>query len=300
MQAQVLPFGNVWPSSYYNQCPVHLLSSLGSIVSRLYGRGFSSYRYQTSPFSPAGRPLGAGFVGYQTTTSGSQYNPQCPWPLITGMISQIQEDVNALQASQQGGGVANNPFAFPSSVARGIPPAFAGRGVFPAVGRSPAPFGFASLGSSPAPFGGAFLGPSPVPFGGAPLGRSPAPFADASQGNSPNPFVGAPLGRSPAPFGGSAMEGSPSPQVGEDVTGGSSYRGGSIGGPLFRGTALQFGASALSGSYYGGVTNGGSPFTVASSPFVGAAMRSFRPSTALGLSQNFPGVGAVSRFQRKK
>ena len=124
MQAQVLPLGNVWPPSYYNQCPVHLLTSLGSIVSRLYGQGFSPYMYQTSPFSAAGRPLGAGFVGYQTTPSGSPYNPQCPWPLIRAMISQIQQYVNALQASQQGGTVANNPFAFQSSVARGIPPCF--------------------------------------------------------------------------------------------------------------------------------------------------------------------------------
>ena len=74
----------------------------------------------------------------------------------------------------------------------------------------------------------------------------------------------------------------------------------------FRGTALQFGGSAVSGSYYGGVTKGGSAFRDALLPYRGTAMRgaatmgNFRPSTALGWPQNYPGVGAVSRFQRKK
>ena len=59
-------------------------------------------------------------TGYQTAAGTTNpYNPTCPWPLINGMIAQIQQYVNQLQTAQTGspnalafaGGYSGTPFA---------------------------------------------------------------------------------------------------------------------------------------------------------------------------------------------
>ena len=130
IQAQFSMGGGMYSSSYGygpwspygdRSCPVDLLNQLSMIVSTLYGYGTDySSLYQGVP---AGNPYGAGAFaqgysalsgrGYQTSpVTGNPFNPVCPWPLINGMISQIQTYVNQLQSAQTGTMSANNPYAF--------------------------------------------------------------------------------------------------------------------------------------------------------------------------------------------
>ena len=136
IQAQFSPYSSmsspydVVGGGYYGgwygdrSCPVSLLSQLSSIVSTLFGYG-QDYSPYTGVF--AGSSIGQSYSplsaarGYQTT--GNPYNPTCPWPLINGMIAQIQTYVNQLQSAQTGSVSASNPFPFTgvSPLSRGVP-----------------------------------------------------------------------------------------------------------------------------------------------------------------------------------
>lgn len=124
------PYGMVG-GGYYGgwygdrSCPVSLLSRLSSIVSTLFGYGqdYSALSgaalYGGSSYSPM-----SAAQGFQTTPlRGNPYNPTCPWPLINGMIAQIQTYVNQLQSAQTGPVSASNPFPFigGSPLSRGVP-----------------------------------------------------------------------------------------------------------------------------------------------------------------------------------
>ena len=113
-----------YPSISYpygdRSCPVSLLWELSSIVQKLYGFGRDPYNPpEYNPYGGfAGNNLYGAFSGlssgrgFQTTTSlAGNYNPTCPWPLINGLISQIQQYVNQLQSATTGTGT--NPYPFP-------------------------------------------------------------------------------------------------------------------------------------------------------------------------------------------
>ena len=127
-----------WATGYGygdRSCPVSLLWELSSIVSTLYGYGqdYSALSgaalYGGSSYGQSFSPLSAA-QGFQRTSpipgsvynANNPYNPTCPWPLINGMIAQIQTYVNQLQSAQTGSVSANNPFPFGySPFSRGVP-----------------------------------------------------------------------------------------------------------------------------------------------------------------------------------
>ena len=128
--------GRTWPVNGFGygygdrSCPVSLLWELSSIVSTLYGYGqdYSAYGgagglYAGSSYGQRYSPMSAA-QGFQTTPlTGNPYNPTCPWPLINGMIAQIQTYVNQLQSAQTGSVSASNPFPFTgvSPLSSGVP-----------------------------------------------------------------------------------------------------------------------------------------------------------------------------------
>ena len=130
--------GRTWPVNGFGygygygdrSCPVSLLWQLSSIVSTLYGYGqdYSAYGgagglYAGSSYGQRYSPMSAA-QGFQTTPlTGNPYNPTCPWPLINGMIAQIQTYVNQLQSAQRGSVSASNPFPFTgvSPLSSGVP-----------------------------------------------------------------------------------------------------------------------------------------------------------------------------------
>ena len=121
-------------------CPIDLLYSLSQIVSTLHGygqtsswgsawggltRGPSGYTAMSGGLGYPGyaSPMSSGFSGFQAGAgTANAFNPSCPWPLINGMIAQIQQYVNQMQAVEAGGTPAQAvPYAARGGMMSGSP-----------------------------------------------------------------------------------------------------------------------------------------------------------------------------------
>ena len=90
---------------------MHLLSSLSSIVSTLYGYGYNNGQLpvQYGTYGGGGLSYNSN-VGFQSPATNNPFNPTCPWPLINQMIGLIQDYVSQMQAAQGGPGASVFPF----------------------------------------------------------------------------------------------------------------------------------------------------------------------------------------------
>ena len=121
LQAQYM--GSPYHQGFYgnrNNCPIHIISSLASIIDSLYGS--SVYPGFGGGYGFGG--LGVGYspstLGYQATAGGQNpYAPVCPWPLFENMLQQITQYVSQMRAAQQGTPVANDVFSSYGSLSSG-------------------------------------------------------------------------------------------------------------------------------------------------------------------------------------
>ena len=113
-------YSPIWnPYSYYGDrsCPLSLLSQLSNIVETLYGYGqdYSGINLYGNMFGGSAQGfsgLSSAALAYQTSPMSGSYNPTCPWPLINGLLSQIQQYVSQMQSASTGTVPGVNPFPF--------------------------------------------------------------------------------------------------------------------------------------------------------------------------------------------